>query len=217
MAEPREALVPHLRATLGIAWSAPPDDVRDLLAALDRLSWRETSDHELYLDRRDGPAHADPARMGRYRRALAEVRALASASARLDLDLMLRVQTIVLEAPATVRTTTAFAKGGLEAYAWFDGMEAMLRRKVVADAADGCHALIQACRLYLDIIFFHPFADGNARAARLWFDFLLRRSHVMAPPFEDVVRLEKPAGDPDAAWRFVRLAAKRALAMHSDR
>ncbi len=106
----------------------------------------------------------------------------------------------------------SFMRGGREAYVWFDGFESMFRRKVAADALAGAHPLVGACRLYLDIIFFHPFEDGNARAARLWFEFVLRRARVVGPPIADVVRLDKPAGDRDAAWRLVRLAAKRTLA-----
>lgn len=212
--EPRESLLPHLLSTLSIDWRRPPEDVRRLLMELDALPWRETDDQERYLERLDGPVHGDPARDARYRAALAEVRSLASRSAALDLDVMLRVQSIVLGRPVSVRSTTAFARGGREAYATFDGMEAMLRRKVAADAVDGCHPLVCACRLYLDVIFFHPFEDGNARAARLWFEFILRRARVLGPPIEDVVLLDKPAGDADAAWRLVRLTAKRAIAVH---
>jgi hypothetical protein len=209
--EAREALLPHLMTTLAIDWDRPPPDVWSLLDRVDALPWVETGDHERYLVTVDAPAHGDSARDERYRRALAAVRAHADAGAVLDLALVSRVQTIVLGGPGPIRTTTAFARGGSEAYAHFDGLGAMFGRKIAADARDGCHPLVQACRLYLDIIFFHPFADGNARAARLWFEFLLRRARVPVPPIEDVVRLEKSAGDESAAWRLVRLAAKRLL------
>jgi hypothetical protein len=209
--ERREALVPHLLATLSIDWRSPPEDVRQLLDELGALPWLETTEHESFLEHVDGPVHGDPERDARYRTALAEVRSFATSAAPLDLEAMLRIQTIVLGKPVSLRTTTAFAKGGREAYAWFEGFEDMFRRKITADAVDACHALVRACRLYLDVIFFHPFEDGNARAARLWFEFVLRRARVPVPPIEDVVRLEKPAGDAEAAWRFVRFAAKRTL------
>lgn len=213
---PREGLVAHLLATLSLDWSRPPTDVADLLARVDRLGRVETGAHEDYMAQVDAPAHGQPERDARYRAALAQVRALADAGATLDLDLLARVQGLVLSgadaASAPVRTTTAFSpcrRGGVMAYAWFDGLEAMLRRKVRADAADGLHPLVQACRLYLDLIFFHPFADGNARAARLWFEFLLRRGRVRVPPLLDVVRLEKIPGDRALPWRLVRVAAQR--------
>ncbi|HZV00742.1 MAG TPA: Fic family protein [Planctomycetota bacterium] len=209
--EPREALLPHLYAALSMDWGNPPEDVRRLLMDVDRLPWSITDDQENFIERLDGPAHGDPVRDERYRTALARVRALADGSSPLDLDLMVEIQTILLGRPVSVRKTTAFAKAGREAYAWFEGFESMLRRKIAADAVDACHPLVRACRLYLDIIFFHPFEDGNARAARLWFEFVLQRARVAGPPIEDVVLLPKQAGDAEAAWRLVRLAAKRAL------
>jgi hypothetical protein len=214
---PREGLVPHLLVTLKLDWARPPADVARALEDVQALEWVETGAHEDYVARIDAPAHGDPARDARYRAALAQVRALADERATVDLDLLARVQGLVLDdageepRPAPLRTTTAFApnrRGGLTAYAWFDGLEAMLRRKVQVDAADGLHPVVQACRLYLDLIFFHPFADGNARAARLWFEFLLRRGRVRVPPLVDVVRLEKIPGDPDLPWRFVRAALR---------
>lgn len=212
----REGLVAHLLTTLSLDWTRPPADVADLLGRVDRLDRVDAGAHEDYVAQVDAPAHGDPAREARYRAALARVRALASAGATLDLDLLARVQGLVLTgsdaASAPVRTTTAFApdrRGGVTAYAWFDGLPAMLRRKVRADAADGLHPLVQACRLYLDLIFFHPFADGNARAARLWFEFLLRRGRVRVPRLLDVVRLEKVPGDRALPWRLVRVAAQR--------
>jgi hypothetical protein len=208
---PREALVPHLLATLRVDWGRPPDDVARLLGQVDAAPWRETGAHEAYLDEVDAPAHGDPAREARYRAGLAEVRALADAGAALEWEAMQRVQAAVLGAPAAFRDGPAFARGGDETYAWFAGVEAMFRRKVAVDGADGAHALVKACRLYLDVIFFHPFADGNARAARLWLEFLLRRARVPTPPLADLVRLPKVAGSPALPWTFVRLAAKRLL------
>jgi hypothetical protein len=216
---PREGLVAHLLATLSLAWSRPPAGVADLLARVDQLAWLETGAHEDYVAQVDAPAHGEPEREARYRAALARVRALADGGATLDLDLLARVQGLVLSgsdaASAPVRTTAAFAqdrRGGVTAYAWFDGLPAMLRRKVRVDAADGLHPLVQACRLYLDLIFFHPFADGNARAARLWFEFLLRRGRVRVPRLLDVVRLEKVPGDRALPWRLVEVAARGLVA-----
>jgi Fic family protein len=48
-------------------------------------------------------------------------------------------------------------------------------------------ALDAAARVYLDVCFFHPFDDGNARAARLALDCVLTRAglaiHVAEPIF----------------------------------
>lgn len=46
---------------------------------------------------------------------------------------------------------------------------------------------VRAVRAYLDVCFFHPFADGNARAARLALDHVLTRAglglHAVDPLF----------------------------------
>lgn len=211
---PRERLVEHLLATLSLDWSEPPPDVQRLLQRVSALPWAPDTSHEAYLERVDGPAHADPAREARYREALVEVRGLADRGAALDLPLVTRVQGLVLGRPAAFRRGAALARGGREAYALFPELEAMLRRKLRVDAADGCHPLVQACRLYLDLIFVHPFEDGNARAARLWWEFLLRRARTCGPRIEELVRWEKVPGDAAAAWRLVRFCAQRALARH---
>lgn len=52
-------------------------------------------------------------------------------------------------------------------------------------------------RLSLDLAFFSPFPDGNARAARLGFEFCLRRGGLPMPP-----------GDAERYVRFVRLVAR---------
>lgn len=211
---PREALVPHLLATLRLDWGRPPDDVRALLARVDALPWRDTGAHEDYVARVDEPAHPDPARTARYLDALGAVRAHADAGGAVEWDVLRQVQSTALGRPAGFREGPAFARGGEETYAWFPGVEAMFRRKVAVDGADGAHALVKACRLYLDLIFFHPFVDGNARAARLWFEFVLRRARVPTPPLLDLVRLPKVAGSAELPWTLVRLAAKRLVAIY---
>ncbi|MCA8925612.1 MAG: Fic family protein, partial [Planctomycetes bacterium] len=109
------------------------------------------------------------------------------------------------------RRGPAFARGGAVTYAWFPDAEAMLRRKLEADAEDGLHPVLQAVRAYLDLIFFHPFPDGNARAARLWLEYFLRRAGLPSPPIADLLRLRKLPGDERRAWAFATLTAKGIL------
>src|SRR5262249_24963643 len=51
----------------------------------------------------------------------------------------------------------------------------------------GAFVLHAAALVYLDVCFFHPFEDGNARAARLALDYVLTRAglalHVAEPVF----------------------------------
>jgi hypothetical protein len=98
-----------------------------------------------------------------------------------------RAQQIVLDVPEVpaLRTTDAFAKGGRERYPIVPDLRERLAA-ALRDAEDpGTSLIVRAVRLYLDICFLHPFADGNARAARLALDHLLTRNgygvHAIAP------------------------------------
>jgi hypothetical protein len=91
----------------------------------------------------------------------------------------------VLDGPAPLRTTDAFAKRGRERYPTLPD----LRDRLVAtlrEATDPTIPLVErATRAYLDICFLHPFVDGNARAARLVLDHVIGRAgygfHAIAP------------------------------------
>ena len=63
------------------------------------------------------------------------------------------------------------------------------------------HAVAKAARLYLDILYVHPFDDGNARAARLWLEFVLRRDGVPTPELGGLIKWPK---GPPSAERYVR-------------
>ena len=68
--------------------------------------------------------------------------------------------------------------------------------------------MLQGVRAYLDVIYTHPFADGNARAARLWLEYFLRRAGLPSPPLRPLVLRPKPAGDVDSAWGLAALTAR---------
>jgi hypothetical protein len=71
--------------------------------------------------------------------------------------------------------------------------------------------LARAARAYLDVCFFHPFVDGNARAARLIFDGVLAREGVILADVRPLFSSPIPAGDAAAYEAFlvtlVRLAS----------
>jgi len=196
----REALAPHLLATLSLSWDSPP--------SLPTVAWRETAALEAYQQRFDGPAHGDdPLRAQRFAAALARVRALADGEQALTFGDLVAIQGDVLGEPATVRTAPALAKEGAETYAWFPAFESLVRAKLDADLADGCPPLAKAARLYLDLIYLHPFEDGNARAARLALELVLRRAGLPTPALAPLVRFPKPAGDASAYRRFLEALA----------
>jgi Fic family protein len=202
-----ERLVPHLRATLAMDWSFPR--LRPLLRAADETAFRETHAQEAYLARHDAPAHGgDAARSGRYLAALRLVRDLADAREPLTWRRLCEGQAEVLGGPVGFRAGDAFAHGGAHRYLWAADLEGLFRRKVEADARDGCPAVARAVRLYLDIAFFHPFADGNARAARLGLEYVLRAARVPTPALAPLVMLPKRPGDVGRYERCVRLVAQ---------
>jgi len=66
-------------------------------------------------------------------------------------------------------------KGGRERYPIVPDLRERLA-SALRDAEDPqTSRIVRAVRLYLDICYLHPFADGNARAARLALDHLLTR------------------------------------------
>jgi len=67
------------------------------------------------------------------------------------------------------------------------------------------HPLVRAVALYLDLCFYHPFADGNARAARLVFDFVLWQARIGIAELRPVFALPRVAGDAAGYLDFLRL------------
>jgi hypothetical protein len=198
-----EQLVPHLRATLAVDWAFPE------LRALPARPFEETRAQEEYLAGFDTPAHGgDVAREARFLSALTHVRALADAREPLRWARLVEAQAEVLGRRVGFRTGEAFARGGAHRYLYSPELEEMLTRKVEADGRDGCPPVAQAVRLYLDLAFFHPFPDGNARAARLWFEYVLRRARVPTPPLAPWVLLPKRPGDVEHYGQLVRFVAR---------
>ncbi|GAA3377429.1 hypothetical protein GCM10020367_53100 [Streptomyces sannanensis] len=106
------------------------------------------------------------------------------------------------------RDVPAFAKQGRERY----GIDGATR-----DMFDGCLAenrsvpakrtslSSRAARTYLDVCFFHPFADGNARAALLALVFVLAREGVVLDHLGPLSALARRADCADSASELVRL------------
>ena len=57
-----------------------------------------------------------------------------------------------------------------------------------------------AARVYLDVCFTHPFADGNARAARLALDHVLAREGLLLRAVEPLFLLSRSPTDLEGAW-----------------
>ena len=113
----------------------------------------------------------------------------------------------------TFRTDVAYAKNGRERYGW---------KRSTATHFDTCLAqamdpqpdpTVRAARAYLDVCFFHPFDDGNARAARLVLEYVLMRAglalHTVAPVFV-MSRSVTDSRDVRLLWLVVEQLAGRA-------
>ncbi|MER5890011.1 Fic family protein [Streptomyces sp. NPDC001941] len=96
------------------------------------------------------------------------------------------------------RTMPAFAKGGRERYGLAPDTPARFERCLSQSAEVDLPLPSRAARTYLDILFFHPFEDGNARAAMLALAFVLARDSV---PLDQVRPLQTTrwADDADGA------------------
>ncbi|MFK4152925.1 hypothetical protein ACI2LV_13220 [Streptomyces fungicidicus] len=77
------------------------------------------------------------------------------------------------------RWMPAFAKGGRERYSLAPDTRARFERCLSESTQPDLPLPSRATRTYLDILFFHPFEDGNARAAMLALAFVLAREGVL--------------------------------------
>ncbi|MET9255676.1 Fic family protein [Streptomyces sp. NPDC003717] len=152
----------------------------------------------------EGPVRLrDPIRAQRLLAAHALSLEDAARRAPLDFALLAGWQREVLAATeAPFRVSDAYAKAGRERYG--------LTRRTRADfdcclrEADDSDVppAARAARAYLDVAFFHPFTDGNARAALLTLVHVLAREGVVLPevgPLQTTRYADDPAGAADLA------------------
>ncbi len=122
---------------------------------------------------------------------------------------IVEVQTAMLGREACFRRGDARTVARSERYALLSDLESMFVRKVEADAEDSAHDALKGIRLYLDLLFVHPFEDGNARAALLWLVYFYWRSGRRLPQLARLHRFEFNPGDRASYWMFVRLVLTR--------
>jgi hypothetical protein len=161
----------------------------------------------------EGPVRRrDPERAARLRSAYALARADAAQGASLTFAVLARWQRAVLGvAEAPFRTGVAYAKGGRERYGLTPHTESDFAR-CLRDSADTTVPLAaRAARVYLDVAFFHPFDDGNARAALLALTFVLAREGVVLGQVGPIA-ITRYADDPEGAADLATLVAVLASA-----
>lgn len=160
--------------------------------------------HAVYIDEVDAPR--DRTRAERMHAALRMARAYAAGGALLSVERLSELQEVVVPAGSALRASAAFAKRGNERYGFDENTHA--RFAAALDEADDASVplLGRAARAYLDVCFFHPFVDGNARSARLVFDWILAREGVVLADVAALFRTSIPAGDAEAARAWLSLA-----------
>ncbi|GAA2789909.1 hypothetical protein GCM10010441_13850 [Kitasatospora paracochleata] len=215
----------------------PPDHLQSWLAVRASAPWRESPDAGAdgpVVPSRDGAAEdirafdgtIDPARADGMLAALAAVRADAARGASLDFGLLRGWQQHVLGAdqPPPFRTSPAFAKEGRERYGIGPETRAQLDACLAESTADAGRPLpltARAARAHLDVCFFHPFDDGNARAAFLTLVFVLAREGITLDDVLLLRRISFQAANPQdgptlAQYIGIHLeGTRRNLAAHS--
>lgn len=163
----------------------------------------------------DGPVRLrDPDRASRLLAAMALSRVAASQGEPLTPTLLVGWQKLVLGVSEVgLRQSDAFAKGGRERYGltphtWQD-FAACLHQS----ADQSVPLAARAARAYLDIAFFHPYPDGNARLALLVLAHVLEREGVR---LDEVGPLQtaRYADDPDGALDLAALITVLIRATH---
>jgi len=138
--------------------------------------------------------------------ALEQVRQAATDGAPLTFARLAQWQRTVLGVPeAGFRTGPASAKAGRESYHWRADLPERFEA-CLSEATDGDVPLpSRAARVYLDVAFFHPFDDGNARAAALALYYILARDGVILDRAEPLLMTVRRAHDTLGAAGLARL------------
>ncbi|WP_328806806.1 cell filamentation protein Fic [Streptacidiphilus fuscans] len=197
--EPSEATSDHLQSWLAVRQSVPWPAASD-----GNGEGPVTPSHDGAVeDIRAFDAAVDPARAEGLLAALEVVRADASRGASLNFGLLQSWQQHVLAAPQPppFRSAVAFAKGGRERYGLNSDTRTRFDACLSESANEGEGELpvaltARAARAYLDVCFFHPFDDGNARAAFLTLVYVLAREGVALDDVQLLRRVSFQAEDP---------------------
>ncbi|MEU3355179.1 Fic family protein [Streptomyces sp. NPDC037389] len=171
-----------------------PDHLERWLTMRETVPWHQAPDTAAdtpVTSSRDGAAEdirafdgaVDPARAEGLLAALEVMRADAARGLPLDFELLRSWQQHVLDTPqpSPFRSLPAFAKGGRERYGIGPDTATRLNACLAESTNDHRSPLpltARAARACLDVCFFHPFDDGNARSAFLTLLFILAREGI---------------------------------------
>lgn len=199
-----------------------PDQLTTWQRVRERVPWRDIVPHPHTPIRavRDGfTAHATIGDHQRRQRLLLaayeDVRCTAATGVGLTPDLTARWNAMLRGIPAAgFRRGPAFAKNGRDRY----GLHADTQHRYescLSEAADlTIPVAARAARTYLDVAFFHPYDDGNARLGGLTMHFVLLRAGVELDQAQPILTTVRRADDPDGAAGLARLVHGIATATH---
>ncbi|WP_354644608.1 Fic family protein [Kitasatospora camelliae] len=162
----------------------------------------------------EGPVRLrDPIRAERLFAAHALAREDAERRTPLDFALLAGWQREVLAVPeAPFRVSDAYAKAGRERYGLTPRTQADFDSCLRETNDPAIPLAARAARAYLDVAFFHPFADGNARAALLTLIYVLAQEDIVLPevgPLQTTRYADDPAGAADLAALIGVLTRRR--------
>ncbi|OKI94687.1 hypothetical protein AMK10_16910 [Streptomyces sp. CB02058] len=103
---------------------------------------------------------------------------------------------------APFRVSDAYAKAGRERYGLTSHTRADFDSCLRGTTDPDIPPAARAARAYLDVAFFHPFTDGNARAALVTLVHVLAREDIVLPevgPLQTTRYADDPAGAADLA------------------
>jgi hypothetical protein len=197
-----------------------PDHLQRWLEVREAVPWQEAPDRRaqgLAAGSRDGAAEdirafdgaVDPARAEGLLAALELMRGYAARGASLNFELLRGWQQHVLglPQPPRFRSLPAFAKGGRERYGISPDTRDRLDACLAESQVGGERPLpltARAARAYLDVCFFHPFDDGNARSAFLALLYVLAREGIVLNGVSLLRRVTFQADSPKDALALTR-------------
>ncbi|WP_212842874.1 Fic family protein [Catellatospora sp. IY07-71] len=171
-----------------------------------------------FADHARASADRGAERLHRLLDAQDDVRHAAAAGTALTPELLARWNRITLGVPvARFRRGPAYAKNGRERYGLHPATEHWFATCVAQGDETAAPLAARAARLYLDVAFFHPYDDGNARLAGLALQFVLLREQVELDDVVPVLNPVRRADDADGAADLARLIHGMAAATHRRR
>ncbi len=201
-----------------------PDHLAEWQEVREQVAWRDIVPHvagpvralrDGFADYARGTADRGPERLHGLLNAHGDVRDAVATGTALTPELLARWNRITLDVPvAEFRRGPAYAKNGRERY----GLLATTPQRFATCLANADETATpvaaRAARIYLDVAFFHPHNDGNARLAALVLQFVLLREHVELDDVAPILSTMRRADDAGGAADLARLLHGMAAASH---